>query len=832
MNMHRISPLVLLTVTIVLFVPAAKAQNAAGKNPVAGPAKAADKNSNAGIGTLTGNVVDKQTGKPVPDATVSLIGLTDASRGQSMASTPEGAFNFNNLAYGIYRLRLSAVGYNTLTIDSIHVRASRSDFTLNDLGLVQKSTDMDAVIVYAEKPLVQSHGGNLTFNAAESPLSAGSSANELLRNVPLVATDANGNLIVEGKTPIVLIDDKPLSLNTQQLQDFLDALPGNMIEKIEVMTNPPPEYANEEGGVINIVTRKGKIGLGGRISTYAGTRGEYGANANFSYRTHKLALNLSGGEGYNKFTGDGWSHRENSYTDSTNLLNTGNSFTNKNTRANGRFSLDYDFDNFNSINAVVQLNQNNYNDNSLIDYATISQHGQPYGLSNRTSLDKGYNFNPNGNISFRHRGKSPDEVLELTASYNYGRNYENQSFYQQYLNPDSTFSGADSSQRQHEDSRIHGYELRFSYDKPLNKDAATLLSLGGYYNNSSDDVLVATSFLDKTSDTWTFDAPLSSNLNFLQTKTNFRASIRQTLAHGLTFTAGSAVSRTLVRFDLYNTDSTTRNTYWNFLPFGNINKTWDNQWSLTFVYRRAISRPGLSQMNPSIDYSDPYNLRFGNPDLQPSLSHEFELHAGKSTNDYYFNYSLGFNRVQDIFTQITTLRPDGVTTTTYQNISNRSEYTTGTWSGYTFSHALKANIGVNYIYHHYGEYDKTVNNYQDNGSFYTNANMTYTPTRLWNFTLSCLYNRNGNPQGVSTATVNMNLGIQHKFWQRKLIVTLNVADPFIQQSVTSSTRGTDFYVQNYNTTQTRNYRLTLSYNWNASIDRGRKQLLKATRKKL
>jgi hypothetical protein len=220
----------------------------------------------AAMGSVTGNLIEKETGKPVADATVSLISLTDVAKGQSVASSPEGVFSFNNLSYGLYRLRVSVIGYNNLSIDSIRVRAERSDFSLNDLRLSLKSSDMDAVVVYAEKPLVQSKGGNLTFNAAESPLSAGASANELLRNVPLVATDANGNLIVRGKTPIVLIDDKPVNLNAQQLQDFLDALPGNMIEKIEVMTNPPPEYANEDGGVINIVTRKGKIGLGGRVN--------------------------------------------------------------------------------------------------------------------------------------------------------------------------------------------------------------------------------------------------------------------------------------------------------------------------------------------------------------------------------------------------------------------------------------------------------------------------------------------------------------------------------------------------------------------------------------
>jgi hypothetical protein len=784
-----------------------------------------------GPGTVAGNIIDKETGKPVSDATVAFIGMSPTAGGQSMSSTPEGAFSFSNVPYGIYRLRISAVGYNTLSIDSIRVRTGRSDFNLNDLRLVQKSQDMDAVIVYAEKPLVQSKNGNLTYNAAESPLSEGASANELLRNVPLVATDANGNLIVRGKTPIVLIDDKPVNLNAQQLQDFLDALPGNLIEKIEVMTNPPPEYADQEGGVINIVTRKGKIGIGGRISTYAGTRGEYGANGNISYRDHKLALNFSAGEGYNKYTGSGWSHRTNNYPDSTDKLLTSNNFHNTNTRPNARFSMDYDFDKNNSINFVSQINQNQYNDHSLTDYTSINQYADPYNVSNRLTQDIGYDLAPSGNLSFRHRGPLPEEQLEITGSYSYAHNWSNIAYFQQYLNPDSTSSGVDSSQRQPQNEHTYNYELRFNYDKPLDKKAHTLLSLGGYYNNSSNYVKQTTSDLDKTDNSWIVDSGLSSNLNYLQAKSSGRASVRQIISHGLTFSGGTNLSYTLIRFNLYNTKSTTRNTYLEWLPFGNINKTWDNQWSLTFVYRRTINRPGLSQTNPSINFTDPYDLSFGNPKLTPSLSHQFDLHTGKSANNYYFNYSVGLNLVQNVVSQITTLQPDGVTYTTYQNISNRTEYSTGTWSGYTFSSALKLNVGLNYIYSRYGTFDRTVNNYQDNGSFYTNVNLNYSPKPVWNFNITCLYNRSGSPQGVTTATVNTNLGIQHKFWKKKLIVTLNVVDPFTQQSSTTTTHGTDFNTTAYNSTQTRNYRLTISYNWNTSIDRGRKQLLRAVHKK-
>lgn len=783
-----------------------------------------------GEGSITGNILENGSSKPIPGATIALIPLTGPSTGQSMATTAEGTFSFSRVPYGTYRLRISAIGFTPLSIDSIYIRSDRPEFNFDDIKLNPKSSDMDAVVVYAEKPLVQSRGGNITFNAAESPMTAGASASEVLRNVPLVSTDANGNLTVRGKTPKVLIDEKPINLDARQLQDLLDALPGSMIEKIEVLTNPPPEYANEEGGVLSITTRKGRIGIGGRVSIYGGTRGEAGANTNISYRQRNLSLNASISEGYTRTRGNSWSTRENIYPDSTNHLHTDNSYTNNNTRPNARVSLDYDLDKRNSLSGVFQVNRNNFSNNALTDYASLSAQQRPYGISDRTTTSKGNNTNPNANLGFRHKGRLPEEVLEFTTSGNLSANLSDRSFYQQYLNPDGSPANHDSTQRQHNDSHTKGYDIRGSYDRPLDAGGKTLLSLGGSYIYSNSRVKITTSALDQASGSYIPNAALSSDLNFVQARTNMRVSLRRTLAKGLVATAGTVLTKTLVRFDLYNTSKTTTDTYWNWLPFGNISKTWDDQWSLTLVYRRVVRKPDLDEMNPSIDYSDPYNIKTGNPQLRPALGHEFDLYVNKSTAKYYFNYNLGCNILNDIYAQIATLQPDGVTWTTWQNISRRTEYNMGTWSGYTFTHALRANIGATYTYTRYGLYDRTVNKYQDNGSFSANVNMSYTPSRVWSFSASSQFNRYGSPQGVSSSTVNMNLAIQHKFFQRHLIATLNVADPFIQQEYTSHTHASNFNIDAWSASRTRNYRLTLSYDWNRTIEKGRKQLLKAAHK--
>ena len=105
-----------------------------------------------------------------------------------------------------------------------------------------------------------------------------------MTQMPLVSKDADGKITVRGKEPRILIDDKPVELNLQQLQNLLESLPGSSIEKIEVMTNPPPQYANEQGGVINIVMRKGRIGKSGRIGITAGTRGELSLSGSYNYK--------------------------------------------------------------------------------------------------------------------------------------------------------------------------------------------------------------------------------------------------------------------------------------------------------------------------------------------------------------------------------------------------------------------------------------------------------------------------------------------------------------------------------------------------------------------
>ena len=760
-------------------------------------------------GIITGTLFDEKK-KPLPGATVQLLPFADSLAKRSATTDNTGQFQFSAIPNGYYRLQLSYVGLQTLTMDSIHFRDERNDFNLGDLTLVARNTDsLPAVIIYAEKPLIESKEGNITFNAGESALAAGSNASELLTNVPLVTKDPDGKINVRGKEPKILIDDKPVELNLQQLQDLLESMPGSSIEKIEVMTNPPPQYANEQGGVINIVTKKGKVGKSGRVSLTAGTRGDVNGNASFSYRKNGLAININAGAGNSRYNGDGYSKRENIYTDSSNFFNTTSSYTNKSFRPNFRANIDYDINKSNLLSFTLSYNQNDYNNSSFTEYRNINRYSELYRLSQRRVHSVGDSYSPNISASYTWKGK-PGETLKIIGNYNYSFNKSDRDFYQQYLNTNYSFSGLDSTQQQLNHNRNNGNSLRVNYDKMLSNNK-TFLSVGTFYTRGNNHVVTDASYLKKPESVMEKLDALSTNFWFHQTIYNLRGSVKQMLGPNFSITAGSSVEQTRIWFELIKDNKEVKNDYWTWLPFANINKTWKEKLSLTFSYRRSIRRPGVNELNPTIDFSDPYNIRFGNEKLEASTADNFDFVIGRTKQKYYLNLGLGYNIVNAVFSQVRTLLPDGKTQITWENISGRKEYELSTWNGINLTRKWKLNASASYTYSRYSTFDKEVRRFRDGGSFTSNINSSFAMTDTWIFNGSFNVNRFGNPQGFARWNTSMNMGVQKKLLKKKLVITLNAIDPFVNQQRRIFTYGPNFNLESYSLTNTRNFRISVAY---------------------
>lgn len=759
-------------------------------------------------GLLTGNVMDDKK-KALAGASLQLISLEDSLKYRTALTDKDGFFTFSAIPFGYHKLQISFVGYQPLTIDSIHFRAERFDFNLNDIVLKPAGTEnLNEVIIYAEKPLVQSKEGNITFNAGESALSAGSSTSELLNNVPLVTKDPSGKLLVRGKEPKILIDDKPVELNQQQLQDLLESMPGSAIEKIEVMTNPPPQYVNEQGGVISITTRKGRVGKSGRVTASAGTRGEGSLNGNYNYRKGGFSMNINAGAAYNVFLSEGYSSRTNTYKDSSNYFRTNSQANNHNLRPNLRANIDYEISKRHSVNLVLQYNQNDFDNESNTEFRNLNRFDQLYKISQRRINSVGESYSPNVSFTYTFRSKRSGEVLRFISNANFSLNDNTRTFYQQYLNPDYSF-WFDSTQQQINDNRTRGWTNRLNYDLPLD-NKKTSVSLGAFYAVTTSDIDADASFMGRASEHWEPLLALTNKLRFAQYITNFRAAVKQRLGESFSVTGGLSAENTRFQIDQYTTHTQASNQYWSLLPFANLNKNWKEVLNLTVSYRRTIRRPGIGELNPTIDFSDPYNLRFGNPELLPSMAHNFDLVLGRSNKSFYANMGMGYNKVEDIFSQIRT-RVGDTTKVTWQNINNRQEYEVSTWSGYTASRKVKVNLSASYTFNKYDLVTQDLK-FKNGGTFTSNLNSNYLISDLYNLTGSFTFNRFANPQGSVRSSLSMNVGFQAKLLQKKLTLTVNVIDPLLQQQSRVVSYGSNFTLENVNTTQTRNLRLTASYN--------------------
>ncbi len=435
------------------------------------------KSGSAHLGIIAGTIMDSARGEGVPFANLSLVSMSEKAERFQGVSDKNGNFEFNHLPLGYYSLRINALGFSPAQLDSIYLRAERFDFNLGDIKLKYPGqSTLTEVVVYAEKPLFENKDDKLTYNIGESALSNGASTAELLKNIPLVNNDPNGRILLKGKEPRILIDDKPTELNAQQLQDLLESLPGGTIEKIEIMTNPPPQYASEAGGVINIVTKKGKIGWLGRISVSAGTRGEGNFSGNISYRNKKFTYNQTIGLGASKLIGSGYTHRTNLYADSTNQFNSSNQYTNQNLRPNIRTQLDWEWSKQFQMGLVYQGNMNYFDNRSTNQFVNINRFNETYKISNRENSSIGNGYTHGLQLSAVVKGKkNAAEQLRVFLSANTSKNDNDRDFFQQFLATGMVPTGIDSTQSQFFNNINSNWSGRLEYTKPLKQKGSNIM---------------------------------------------------------------------------------------------------------------------------------------------------------------------------------------------------------------------------------------------------------------------------------------------------------------------------------------------------------------------
>ena len=298
---------------------------------------------------VTGTIVEEANGKAIPFVNIGLFRQADSVFVSGAASDDKGRFEL--LApNGDYRLAVSAIGFQTFE-QMLTVKGNQD---LGKLQLKEGSTKLNEVVVAEKRPLFAVEGEKTMYNVAEDPSIQTGTLSDALQNAPGVEVDVEGNISLRGTTSVeVWINDKPSHMTAENLKTYIQTLPANSLDRVEVITNPSARYGSKADGIINIVTNA-KIQKNEFFSfgVNGSTRPSVNPWMSYVWSNDKLTINAYVNGGYSIWKGQQFSDRS-LYTQSGVLANheidTGR-YNSKGYSTGGYFSLDYEIDTANSLN--------------------------------------------------------------------------------------------------------------------------------------------------------------------------------------------------------------------------------------------------------------------------------------------------------------------------------------------------------------------------------------------------------------------------------------------------------------------------------------------------
>lgn len=611
-------------------------------------------------GRVSGTVGDSK-GQPIEAVTVTLLKAKDSTTIQTTVTDKGGAWHFDAVPAGTYRVLASSVGYDPMYSPVFRLAVAGSH-NLSPLVLTTASTSLATVAVVGKRPPVEVKPDRTIINVDAAPSNAGATAMDVLEKAPGVTLDKDDNISLKGKQGVmVMIDGKPTYLSATQLADYLRSLPASAIDQIELMTNPSAKYdAAGNSGIINIKTKKNKLkGFNGNINL-THTQGVYpkpSGSLNLNYRTGKMNFFLNAGysrwEGFQviqitrKYMDDDAAQTVNSIFRQTTVLH----FLNP--EGNVKFGMDYFVTPKTTVGFVVSGFANKEMDRSGSNIQLLSPSyaldSLVYSPNTNTTTWK----NGSANLNFRHQYDSAGR--ELTADFDYVRYSSGSSQYFNNLtySPDNALLDQ-SILTGNLPSAINIYTVKSDYTRPLAKGYKLETGVKFSYVNTDNtadyyDVVSGKSLVDTTkTNRFTYRENINAayvNMTRQYGKWNVQAGLRLENTNYMGHQLGNGLT-------VINNDSSFSRSYVNLFPTLYLTYQLNEKNQFTLDYGRRIDRPAYQDLNPFLFFLDEYTYQAGNPYLQPQYTQNVELsHTYKHWLTTTLNYSYTVNFFTETFQQ-------------------------------------------------------------------------------------------------------------------------------------------------------------------------------------
>ena len=724
----------------------------------------------------------------------------------------DGGFRLQVLRPGQYRVRVIAIGYASQSLPAMEIGPASPGVDVGIVALIGVPVGLPSIVVTGQKPDVQFAPDRNTYVVSDMPTTKGGTALDVLRNVPAVDVDIDNVVSLRGNSGVVIqINGRPSPMKGAQLGSFLDQLPADIVEKVEVVPNPSAREApTGVAGIINIVLKKKTdAGTSGGLTIGGGTTGRADIGGNLGYHNRQLTLYGSYGFFRDNRPRSESLFRENTYLTPVTFLDETGTRRQEPLAHTFTGSAGYQLREQDKLSADLIYSTRIEKESNGILYRDLGAARDVTGLSDRLSRDTNHESSLEATLGYQHAFNGEDHAL--SAEVNLVRDEEGGP--STTVAHDLTFGGnpATTTARENQTGWEHPHEnsVKVDYTRPLS--ASVRLEAGYEGLQQKFHTTLNTRVFDTAQAMYLPDSSRISNFTYNQV-VHAGYGMLDVVYGSLQVQGGVRVERATTTFHLKTRAATYDNDYNSVFPSALLAYNFDDAHQVKLSYSTRIRRPDDTDLlDPTPHFRDPLNISIGNPYLKPEYIRALELGLQRTTDRISIQVTPFFRHTVNAVRSIRTIDSAGVTTRTFANVSTSDAYGAdltialngGRLRGFTGASAFRqvsnaSNLGSGLSVRTFGWSTRTNASFQVAKTFDLQALLSYQAP------MTVEQGRNGSRTRFSFAA-------REKLMNDAMSLTLRVIDPFNTSRESNTTIDPQF-------TQVSNRRrsirgLLLSVNW-------------------
>lgn len=757
-------------------------------------------------GILKGRIVEEGSNVPLEYANIAVYSEKDSSLAGGGIADANGAFEVRDIKPGKYYVDAKFMGYEHTQKSGIEVNARQVNVDLGTIKLVPAAKNLDEVTVVAQDAPIMYEIDKKIIDPSQFPTSANGTATDVLANTPSVVVDIEGNVTLRGSSSFtVLIDGRPTPFDPA---DALDQIPASTIRNIEIITNPSAKYDPDgNAGIININTKKSKLtGVSGIVNASADSYGSITGDFLFNYKLEKFNIFLSGNKANRYGQGEAVSINETYGADTIYTLSSGS-----NERGHDSWSVKTGFDYFiNDLNTLtfnVGLNSRNRVNGGTNNFHEYSTSG--FDLRSLTeSSSEGGGKNVAFSLDYKKNFKKEGQELTAFAYYETGSSKE-LSFYDQFDGSDLLIEG----QKNWEEGDGQEFRFKLDYVHPF----TSKMKLEAGYQDRSDREFEWNDvhWYNIADDYEPFDA------SQYYTESRFSRDIHSaytTFSNGgdiLGYSVGVRGEYTNRSIDYSGAEEPYTINRLDLFPTAHISLNLPAKQQFITSYTRRIERPRGFFLEPFKTYVDAYNIRQGNPEIEPEYIDSYEMGYQKQLTKGFMSAELYHRKTNNKIERIRSVYSENVMLQTVQNIGE--DFSTGVelmWNFRPTKWWMFNLMGNIYNYKVAGNlYGTDV--VQTSNNWHSRLGNTFTISKSTKIQVDGMYHSpSTSVQGRREGFAFTNVAVRQDFFDNKLNVTFSVRDVLNTAKFGFESSGPDFYSKSNFDMKSPVFALTLSYKVN------------------